>query len=105
MTGEQFTKADWRTGKNRQSKPRQRHYGGQKVAPLAFLLGAKRGAFGQGKHVICSAMSKRTGQPCRNVAVGGMSVCWQHGGAALRARVLRGKARLASDAPKSEGDK
>jgi hypothetical protein len=82
-----LTMATWRQGKKRRMIKRVNHFGGQTVAPPAFLEAAKRTWFTKGfpNHKTCSA-TKRDGKPCGMRALKGMSVCAAHGGQLALAR-------------------
>lgn len=83
---EQFTALDWRPGKRRKTKPRKQFHGGQKVAPVAFLVAAKSNQFGSGVHRRCQAIARSTGARCRCVAMVGVDYCLVHTGAAQLAK-------------------
>lgn len=108
-----FTRETWRAGKRSPMRKRVKPYGGQKVAPKAFLEAAKRTYFqpGRANHRKCSA-TKRDGTACGMLAIKGMKVCGAHGGyrqwgrqgklqpsgrsAVARAAAVEGKAPIAA---------
>jgi hypothetical protein len=72
MSDEQFTALDWRPSKKRASYPRVRAWGGQKKAPLNFLIAAAQSGFGKGPQKFCFC-----GRPAFREAL----ACRFHGGA------------------------
>ena len=88
MSETQFSRADWRPGAKRQTHPRQKCYGGQKQAPVAFLAAAKLAGLGTPTAERCTATARSTGRKCRHVAMKDTGLCLIHGGA-LIARKLR----------------
>lgn len=79
-SGERFTKADWRPGKNHPRRKRLRNWGGQKVAPAAFIAG--RDKFNAEGGVLKLPRCKH----CKMIAMKGLSVCGIHGGMSILAR-------------------
>jgi len=79
--GPRLTRETWRAGKHHRMLKRKNHYGGQTVAPAAFLEAGKRNAFKPGRpgYRVCSA-TKRDGTPCGMLAFKDLKVCGQHGG-------------------------
>ena len=54
---------------------------GPNSAGLAALEAHRhRSYFGRGRHKICAARCRRTGKPCRDIAMRGKRVCRKHGG-------------------------
>ena len=54
---------------------------GPNSAGLAALAAHRhRSYFGRGRHKICTARCRRTGKPCRDIAMRGKQVCRKHGG-------------------------
>jgi hypothetical protein len=82
-----LTLATWRQGKGRRMIRRVNHFGGQTVAPPAFLAMREKVCFKPGRpgYRVCSA-TKRDGKPCGMLALKGMSVCAAHGGQLALAR-------------------
>jgi len=76
----QFSRADWHPGKRRRTQPRQRCYGGQKVAPIGLLIAAKLVGLGTNTAKRCEATARSTGHRCRKVALKGTTRCLSHGG-------------------------
>jgi len=90
MSDTHFTALDWRPSAKRATYPRQRAYGGQKEAPVAFLAAARQSGIGSGKHRLCLH--------CGRVAVREASVCRIHGGgriASLKRPYVKSKRRAA----------
>ena len=81
MVSDFFTRETWRPGKKRRMYKRTKLWGGQKVAPPAFLEAAKHTQFRPGRPGarICTA-TKRAGGPCGRLALKGLNVCGAHGG-------------------------
>jgi hypothetical protein len=88
MSETQFDRASWRPGKRRRTQPRQRDFGGQKQAPVAFLAKAKFCGLNTNAAARCTATARSTGLTCRRVALKGTGLCQLHGGA-LHVRKLR----------------
>jgi hypothetical protein len=80
---EQFTKADWRPSEKRATYVRERAWGGQKLAPTAFLAAAKLAGLNTNRALRCSRVAVSTGRPCRRVAMKGTTLCLCHGGAGV----------------------
>ena len=82
-----LTKTTWRGSKHHRLVKRVHNFGGQTVAPPAFLEAAKRTQFQKGRpgHRVCGSL-KNDGTPCGMLALNGMKVCLAHGGAAALAR-------------------
>jgi hypothetical protein len=80
MSETQFDRASWRPGKRRRTQPRQRDYGGQKQAPVAFLAAAKLAGLGTPTALRCKCIARSTGQRCKRVAMKGTVRCQTHGG-------------------------
>lgn len=83
---DQFTTQDWRPGKRRVTTPRKQFYGGQKVAPVAFLVASKPYQFGSGAQRRCEAIARSTGQRCTQPAMRTVRFCRCHTGAATLAK-------------------
>ena len=102
-----LTLATWRQGKGRRMIRRVNRFGGQTVAPPAFLAMREKVCFKPGRpgYRVCSAM-KKDGNPCGMLALKGMKVCLAHGGQAALARQGRyqpsGRAALAIAAKKAK---
>jgi len=88
MSETQFTKADWRPSKKRVTYVRERAWGGQKQAPLAFLAAAKFAGLNTNCSLRCSRIAISTGRPCCRVAMKGTTLCLSHGGAGV-VRIFR----------------
>lgn len=81
-----FTRATWHAGTKRRLQLRQRDYGGQKIASVAFVVaGGGRFTVGRPKARLCRSL-KRDGTPCGMLALKGLPVCGAHGGFMLRAK-------------------
>ena len=80
MSETQFSKADWRPSKKRVTYVRERAWGGQKQAPLAFLAAAKFAGLNTNCSLRCSRIAISTGRPCCRVAMKGTTLCLSHGG-------------------------
>jgi hypothetical protein len=81
LSNTQFSRADWRPGGRRKTVPRQRSYGGQKQAPVAFLAAAKFAGLHTDRAKRCTGVALSTGRTCRRVAMRGTDFCLLHGGA------------------------
>lgn len=104
MSETHFTKLDWRPGKRRRTYPRVRSYGGQKEAPLAFLVMAQFVGLNTKRAARCTRIARRTGRRCKLPAMKGCTLCLCHGGAGIAAkkrpyvRTKRGQRKQAGQA-------
>ena len=83
----QFSRADWRPGRRRKTVPRVRDYGGQKQAPIAFLVAGKFAGLHTNRAKRCTGIALSTGRTCRRVAMKGTDFCLLHGGALAAKRI------------------
>ena len=87
MSETQFSRADWRPGGRRKTVPRVRDYGGQKQAPIAFLVAGKFAGLHTNRAKRCTGIALSTGRTCRRVAMKGTDFCLLHGGALAAKRI------------------